>query len=64
MRLKSTLPDELFKQLRSTLIRKSSELAKNQMFSALEGSDLVANLASHDNREQILGEGVDVFWRT
>ena len=55
------MPDEVLKQLHSTLKRKSSELAENQTFSALEGSNLVTNLDSHHNPEQIVGEDVDVL---
>jgi len=55
------MADELISQIRSTLGKKSPELNKNNVFSDLAGSALVANLVSHDNTDKIVGEDVDVL---
>ncbi len=55
------MADELISQLRSTLGDKSPDLKKNDVFSDLAGSALVANLVSHDNKDRIVGEDIDVL---
>lgn len=55
------MSDELLGRLRSTLKEKSPDLEITTIFSDLAGSALIANLDSHDNPEQIVGEDVDVL---
>lgn len=55
------MAEELLNQLRSTLKAKSTELAKNKIFSDLAGSTFVANLDSHDNSEKIFSEDVELL---
>lgn len=55
------MADELISQLRSTLGDKSPDLKKHAVFSDLAGSALVANLVSHDNADNIVGEDIDVL---
>ena len=55
------MPYELLACLRSALKEKSPDLGKSTIFSDLAGSALIANLGSHDNPEQIVGEDVDVL---
>jgi hypothetical protein len=51
---------ELMSELRATINRKCAELKGHEIFSHLEGSNLIATLGSHDNPETITGGDVDV----
>ena len=55
------MSDELLTRLRSSLKEKSPDLEKHSIFSDLAGSALIANLDSHDNPDNIVGEDVDVL---
>jgi len=51
---------ELMSELRATVNRKCAELKGHEIFSHLEGSNLIATLGSHDNPETITGGDIDV----
>jgi hypothetical protein len=55
------MSDELLGRLRATLKKKSPDLAKEEVFSDLAGSTLIANLDSHHNPEKIVGKDIDVL---
>ena len=55
------MSDELLSHLRSTLKKKSPDLAKDNVFSDLAGSSLIANLDSHDNPDKIVDADIDVL---
>ena len=52
---------ELLSALRSTLNKHSPDLAKNPIFSNLNGSSLIATVGSHDNSQPITGGDKIVF---
>jgi hypothetical protein len=51
---------ELLSALRSTLNKHSSDLAKNPIFSNLNGSNLIVTVGSHDNPQPIVDDDIDV----
>jgi hypothetical protein len=51
---------ELMSELRATVNRKCAKLKGHEIFSHLEGSNLIATLGSHDNPETITGGDIDV----